>query len=263
MSSQRERHPIDADGRLIGPWFFAESLKPGSLVLSEQESQHAVGSRRLHPNDPLTLFDGRGGLAQACIVGADKRARKIEVRVETIVRHDPPAPTLTLVTAAPKGPRQSTLVEKCTELGADRIVFATFERSIAQISETARSKLARTAIEACKQSRRPFVPTVETTNSIDEALAARSASGRDRRYIADPQSDAPSLAAALCEPSDADVCVLVGPEGGFSEDERARITALGVRCVQLGPHILRIETAAIAVTAIWAAQRPRADGIAT
>ena len=161
----------------------------------------------------------------------------------------PPAePRLVVVQALPKGERAELAVELLTELGADEIVPWAAARSIAQWhgprGEKALAKWRRTAAEAAKQSRRPGCRRSRALASTAD-VAARLAAGRG--LVLHEDAAEPLASAAL--PDSGDVVVVVGPEGGITDDELAAFTAAGARPVRLGDPVLRTSTAGAAALA--------------
>jgi 16S rRNA (uracil1498-N3)-methyltransferase len=146
--------------------------------------------------------------------------------------------------ALPKGDRQKWLVEKLTELGCARLVPLVTTRGVAEATPAAIERLGRAAIEACKQCGRTTLPEITPPATLAAVLAARDPNTVS--LVADPSGEA--LGPLLAGHAGA-VLALVGPEGGFTAEELAVAEAAGCRRVSLAPHILRVETAAIAVTA--------------
>jgi 16S rRNA (uracil1498-N3)-methyltransferase len=247
------------------PWFYCPNLQCGAIVLDDAEMRHALHSRRLRAGDTLTLFDGAGRVGQARIlpgIGATGERGSTDLRraarrppaalaVDAIDEIPPSGRTLSLIVPACKGPRLDWLVEKCTELGATRLVLAEFERSVVHAGAQHVEKLRRTAIEACKQSRRAWLPQIETATG----LPAASARGPNAALlIAHLEEGAPSLAEWLARhgPEAHELAVVIGPEGGLAPAEIEVLRAAGAQVVRLAEHVLRIETAAIAVAGNWA-----------
>lgn len=252
-------------------WFFHERLEIGEIELADEESRHALGSHRLRPGDALVLFDGAGRVADATMCptagrsGRQRRSDAARVRVSHIRLIPEPSRVLVLVVAVCKGPRLSWMVEKCAELGVTAIVLTQFEWSVVDPSDTRLEKLDRVALEACKQCHRPWLPRIESRESLTAALRSSSS---DRLLVADPGegsktpfsllgaahlSAGASGSAASREPATQSTrtSVVIGPEGGFSPRELEACLAAGAERMNLGAQILRIETAAIAVAAIW------------
>jgi 16S rRNA (uracil1498-N3)-methyltransferase len=143
------------------------------------------------------------------------------------------------------------MIEKATELGAARIVPVVAARTEKGLDRAAHKRLERwrrIGMEASQQSRRAHLPEVSEPVNLTEALAISAT----HRYALDENPAAPPLAAALPprrNPGDS-VALLIGPEGGWTEEEREEFTSAGWRPVSLGPLILRAETAAIAALAV-------------
>jgi 16S rRNA (uracil1498-N3)-methyltransferase len=244
------------------PWFYCPALHCGEIELDAAEARHVRQSRRLRAGDALTLFDGVGHVGEGVLLGepddlsaTDKRRRTrpgaTRVLISSVEEVPPTSRALTLIVSGCKGARLDWLVEKCTELGVSRLILADFERSVVRLNPGHVEKLRRTAIEACKQCRRARLPEIATGMSLPDACAAR---GADPLLVAHPSPDAPTLADRLRDgyPHTREVAVVIGPEGGLTDDELNMLRAAGGEIVRLTAHILRVETAAIAVAAWWA-----------
>ena len=156
-------------------------------------------------------------------------------------------PRLVVVQALPKGDRGELAVEMMTELGVDEIVPWAASRSITQWDGGPRGAKAhvrwqRTAQEAAKQSRRAWVPEVAALASTS-SVSARLAGG----LVLHEAAAVPLASVAL--PVSGELVIVVGPEGGISEDELARFTAAGATAVRLGAAVLRTSTAGAAALA--------------
>jgi 16S rRNA (uracil1498-N3)-methyltransferase len=188
---------------------------------------------RLRPGDELTVGDGAGRWRR-CRFGPVVEADD-DVEVEP-----PPAPAITVAFALTKGERPEWTVQKLTEVGVDRIVPFVSARSVVRWDEAKAARnaerLRRVAREAAMQSRRAFLPVVEDVAEFADVVARTGA------VLSSPDGSAPDLART---------CLLVGPEGGWSDDE----LALGPARVALGPTVLRAETAALAGAVLLAGLR--------
>lgn len=246
------------------PRFYSRALHPGEVTLDEAEARHARASRRLRPGDELELFDGRGRVGFGRIVAENAPSRghlatrtdgrdAVTVHVERILLTQPPIRTLTLIVPGCKGERLEWMVEKCTELGASRLEFAAFQRSVVSPGETRIDKLRRVAIEACKQSRRAWLPEIAAGAALPDLLHEPR---RGALLLADPDETAQPLAgwlhahAVQANP----LTVVIGPEGGLAAEELEMLRGAGAQIVRLAEHILRIETAAVCAAANWAAR---------
>ncbi|HSW45280.1 MAG TPA: RsmE family RNA methyltransferase, partial [Phycisphaerae bacterium] len=165
------------------PRFHVADLTGPETELPEAEARHALGSRRLSAGDVVILFDGRGREAFARIIAGD--TRRMKASIERVNEFPRPRPALTLGFATPKGPRQDTLIEKCTELGVTAIQPIETARSVAGASAHRIDKWQRTTVEAAKQAGLawlpecrdllPFSAVLAQTPSFDLTLIALSA----------------------------------------------------------------------------------------
>jgi 16S rRNA (uracil1498-N3)-methyltransferase len=216
----------------------------GRVVLTGDEARHLVRVLRGQVGDDVVVFAGEGIEWSAKIT----RLGRDEAELETgPARHDPPSvgPALSIAVALPKGERQKWLVEKLTELGAAQLIPLETERGVAEATPAACERLRRGVIEACKQCGRNRLMAIGEPRSVATALADMPPDSRV--VIADPGGislDPRGLAANATS-----LLAIVGPEGGFTAAEIAAAEQAGAIRVGLGPHILRIETAAIALAA--------------
>ena len=203
-------------------------------VLDPDDRHHLERVLRVGAGDLITVADGRGGW-RPCRFGAE-----LEPSGE-IVFEPPPAPQVTVAFTVVKGDRPEWTVQKLTELGVDVIVPMHAERSvvrwIGERGERHVARLRRVAREAAMQSRRSRLPMVEPVASFAEVVA------RPEARLAAPGGRPPRIG---------DSVVLIGPEGGWSDAERAA----GVPAIGLGPTVLRAETAAVAAAVLLTALRP-------
>jgi 16S rRNA (uracil1498-N3)-methyltransferase len=192
---------------------------------------------RLGQGSELLVFDGRSGEWLARI--ADARKKRMSLSVERQTREAEAMPDLWLAFAPVKRARTDWLVEKATELGAARLLPVITQRTIAERVKLER--LEAIAIEAAEQCGLTVLPEIAEPIALKQLLAARD---RERRlYFADEQGG--EAAAEAFEPGPA--LLLTGPEGGFTDEERAAIRAApNAVAISLGPRILRAETAALA-----------------
>ncbi|HEX7043097.1 MAG TPA: RsmE family RNA methyltransferase [Burkholderiales bacterium] len=216
----------------------------GDVVLAGPQAHH-VSVQRLRPGDAIALFDGRGTIARGHIAALGRA----EVRVEIARREraPPPAPRIDLYSAIPKGDRQAVLLDMATQLGVARFVPVRWQRSVVEAGDRAPERWFRICIEACKQSRRAYVPELSPPVGLEEAIAGARADGA-RLVLAHPGGDAAPLGTLDVERTGR-YALFVGPEGGLIESEVERLRAHGATLVRLGDSILRIETAGVALIA--------------
>lgn len=239
--------------------FWCDSIAVGEQTLDETETRHARTSLRMEAGDCMTLLDGRGHIGHALVLPdtADrKRDARLPVRIERVESVAPPPRRLTLIVAACRGERMDWLVEKCTELGVDRLWIATFERSVANPGDGRLERFERLIRQACKQCFRAWLPDLRGNVTLPSAIDAWTKQSGDRLLVAHPDPAAMALGAALrAAPNESrETAVIIGPEGGLSGDELSALLGRGAHCVRLARHVLRVETAAVATASIWADQ---------
>lgn len=234
------------------PLFYSEQLaEPGAtLLLTGDEARHAAAARRLQDGDTLWLFDGHGGIARATLQRVVARGRTLELRIEERRTEPPPRPGLHLACALPKGDRQQVLLDMATQLGMTRFTPLDCARSVVKPGANSPARWRKICLEACKQSRRLHLPTIEAGSTLPD-VARRAAAEGSQMWLAHPAAQAVSVTAALNQQEN-DVTLLVGPEGGFTQAEMEQAVAAGARPLTLGASILRIETAAVALVAAFA-----------
>jgi 16S rRNA (uracil1498-N3)-methyltransferase len=234
------------------PLFYSEQLaEPGAtLLLTGDEARHAAAARRLHDGDTLWLFDGHGGIARATLRRIAARGRTLELRIEERRSEPPPRPALHLACALPKGDRQQVLLDMATQLGMTRFTPLDCARSVVRSGANSPARWRKICLEACKQSRRLYLPAIEASSTLPDVTRSAVAEA-SQVWLAHPAAQAVSITAAINQPVN-DVTLLVGPEGGFTEAEMEQALAAGARPLMLGASILRIETAAVALVAAFA-----------
>ncbi|MEW9547986.1 16S rRNA (uracil(1498)-N(3))-methyltransferase [Nonomuraea sp. NPDC050783] len=238
------------------PVFIAPELGDGpELTLDGPEGRHAASVRRLRAGERADLTDGAGRVAE-CVV---REAFKDALRLDVLRRYEvaAPRPRLTVVQALPKGDRGELAVEMMTEAGVDVIVPWQAARSITQWKGDKVAKgLHRwrsTAREAGKQARRFHLPEVAepaTTARVEKLLAGAALALVLHEEAAEPLS-------GVGLPAAGDIVMVVGPEGGVSEEELDRFRAAGALPVLLGPTVLRTSTAGVAAAAVLLARTGR------
>jgi 16S rRNA (uracil1498-N3)-methyltransferase len=217
----------------------------GEIEITGQAYQHLFRAKRLRVGDELRVVDGEGR-ARRGVIGRVDRARGV-VALAAAVPTREPAARIELWVAPPKPDRAAWLVEKATEIGAVAIRFVASERA-ARESFGAHQilRLHRIAIAAVEQCGRSVVPEVSGVHPLDKRLAELEAA--PRRAVA---LDVGAPSGRLADAGEAgDAILLVGPEGGWSDDERHRFAAAGIALAGLGERVLRVETAAIVACAL-------------
>ena len=225
--------------------FFLADLRPNELAILEgDEAHHLARVRRLASGDVVELFDGKGLAVRSEIVEVRKSA--VTLRPLEILPVPAEPAQLTLAVAVPKGERFGWLVEKAVEVGVARLVPILAERSTVDPRGSKLERLRRTVLESSKQCGRSRLMTLEDPRRFDDYLAAERAS---RRFFAHPGAAA-ILSVLATGDARSPAAVLIGPEGGFTEEEAARAGSAGWTPVGLGVTIMRIETATLAAAAL-------------
>lgn len=226
----------------------------GRLVLGPEEARHLARVRRVVVGETVEVFDGQGSGFRAEVLAIERD--RVELGVGEVVPDRVAPRVLTLATAVPKGDRFDWLVEKATELGVARLVPLVTERSTVDPRGTKLDRLRRSVVEACKQSGRNRLLTIDEpirwVAFLDDDPGSR---GEAARLVAHPGGEP---IAAPPRSATGGLVLAVGPEGGFTDMEIAAARERGWRIAGLGATLLRIETAALAGAAILLA--PGAEG---
>ena len=229
--------------------FFVDRIAHGEAALGGEDARHLATVLRAHPGQIYELSDSRSVyLAEIVEVAGDR----VRFRVLEPVAQFPPPVRVTLLASLIKFDRFEWLVEKATELGVEAVIPIAAARSEKGLWEAARKRgerWRRIARESSQQSRRASLPAIHQPARL-ESLAADNFC---YRYVLDEAPGAPQLGKVLPpagarRPEDT-VAVLIGPEGGWTEQERGALASAWTP-VSLGGLILRAETAAVAALAV-------------
>jgi 16S rRNA (uracil1498-N3)-methyltransferase len=212
-----------------------------SVDLDAGQANYLGNVMRLGEGAEILLFDGHSGEWLARIVEAGRK--RMTLTVERQTRPPETIPDVWLAFAPVKRAQTDWLVEKATELGAARLIPVITQRTIAERVKLER--LESIAIEAAEQCGRTRLPGISEPVALKALLAAERP-----LYFADETGGEPAASAFRAGPA----LLLVGPEGGFTDDERAMIRAAPhAVAISLGPRVLRAETAALAALAAYMA----------
>ncbi len=224
--------------------FVRQALDAGvDVELDASQANYLGNVLRLGIGAEVLLFDGLSGEWAACI--ADSGKKRMRLRTVRKTKEPESVPDVWLAFAPVKRAQTDWLVEKATELGVARLMPIVTRRTIAERVKL--DRLESIAIEAAEQCGRTRVPHIlepmRLATFLDELDPAR------RLYFADEGGG--EAAASVFKEGPA--VILVGPEGGFAEEERAFIRGAGAAPLSLGPRILRAETAALAALSVYMA----------
>lgn len=233
---------MDAKIRL----YVDQPLAPGQAVpLSEGQAHYLTGVMRLTAGAAVLLFNGRDGEWRATLANAGKRGAIAVADSQTKPLHLPP--DLWLLFAPIKKARTDFIVEKAVELGVARILPVQTRHTNSE--RIRQDRLQAHAVEAAEQCGATCVPEVADLQPLDKLLARWPGDRRiywcDETALGQPATLTPAIGPAA---------ILIGPEGGFSAEESARLRARpNVTPLSLGPRILRADTAAVAALTLWQA----------
>ena len=233
---------------MTAPHFFADDVSGDRVTLSRDDSRHALRVLRLRPGEAVTIADGAGSIVEATVgdgtdvLVAEVTARRMEERSR---------PEIHVAQAIPKKGKLDLVVQKLTELGVASVRLFAGDRSIPRWEtgkgEAQAGRLRDVARQAAMQSRRAWLPAVLAPVSADEVAL-------DGPAFVLHETAATRLTEALPDESPASLTIVVGPEGGLTEQEVSGFAGRGAVAVTLGPAILRTETAALAAVAIVSAR---------
>jgi 16S rRNA (uracil1498-N3)-methyltransferase len=232
------------------PVFLADRavLESDVVVLSGAEGRHAATVRRLRPGERADVGDGVGLVAECAVARYGTGGLELTVLARREVPR--PDPAITVVQAIPKGDRGELAVDEMTEVGVDRIVPWAAARCVpvwqGARGERSLAKWRLTAREAAKQSRRAWIP--EVTDVATARQAAQLIAKAARAIVLEP--GAVDSLGRLSLPESGDLLVVVGPEGGITDEESAAFRAAGATACRLGPTVLRTSTAGTVAAAI-------------
>ncbi|MEA9564481.1 MULTISPECIES: 16S rRNA (uracil(1498)-N(3))-methyltransferase [unclassified Xanthomonas] len=218
------------------------------VTLPEESANHLLRVLRLREGDACILFNGDGSDYHARITVAGKReARALVERAEALSNESPLR--ITLLQGIARGEKMDLILQKATELGVAAIVPVNAERTEVKLDAARMEKRIAhwrsVVVSACEQSGRARVPTVAAPLGLQEA--AQASDPQARRLTLDPQGE--HRLSTLSADVEQGLIVAIGPEGGWSPRDRATLAAAGFTGLQLGPRILRTETAGLAAIA--------------
>ena len=217
-----------------------------AIALNADQAHYLFGVMRLGPGAGVLLFNGRDGEWRASVAQAGKRAGVLTCDRQTRPQQNPP--DLWLLFAPIKKARTDFIVEKAVELGAGRIIPVQTQHTNAE--RIRQDRLQAHAVEAAEQCEGTFVPPVDDLQALDKVLASWPAN----RRLLWCNEHLTGAATVLSGQEPGPWAILIGPEGGFSEREQARLAAMPqVVQASLGPRILRADTAAVAAITLWQA----------
>jgi 16S rRNA (uracil1498-N3)-methyltransferase len=224
-------------------YFLNGDLILGKIRISGTEAHHLIHVMRTAIGELVEVFDGRGNSARGTVVELGRNEALIEAGE---VHHTTRPAGPVIIAAVPKGDRFRWLVEKATELGVSRLIPVTTELSVVAPRESKLEKQEQTVVAACKQSGRNWLMQVDPLRTLDQAV--EECRNANLKFVADPSGKFFSARDISTEETPVFV---IGPEGGLTSSEVERLESRGYERIRLGPTMLRIETAAIALAGGW------------
>jgi len=230
--------------------FVRGDLRPNQVLQLDVDQTRYVGRvLRLRAGDAIAVFNGEAGEFAATISSLDRTSAEITVGVALETSTESPL-KVHLVQGVSRGDRMDFIVQKATELGVKRLSPVLTEFGVVKLDQARAAKRRehwqKIAESACEQSGRIRPPLVDEPLSLKSWLGAKT---RDADVDLILRPDATTLLASLQVPK-TEICLLIGPEGGFSNLEYDDASVAGFTAVSLGPRVLRTETAAIAAVAV-------------
>ena len=230
------------------PRFFTTNINGSRALIESDDARHITKSLRMHVGDSITLCDAAGldYYGEISAISPDI----VEVNIlQTLPSPGEPKAKITLYQALPKSDKLEFIVQKAVELGVSEIVPTLTSRCVSRPDEKSMAKkierLNRTALEAAKQSGRGIIPVV--SHLMEFTYAINSMKHTPLPILCYEDASVPLREAlGLDSPR---IALMIGPEGGFSEDEVNTAQVAGVHIVSLGTRILRCETAPICALA--------------
>lgn len=212
-----------------------------AMTLRGPEAHHLRDVLRVKPGAEVEAFDGRGSVAHGRVSGVSREGVMLELGEPRRSAVEPDS-RVTVAVALLKGDKLADVIRRCTELGVNRFVLLkTQHADVTDLSDAKRLRLLRVAEEATRQSGRALVP------SVDGPVPLKELAWDGTALVADPR------AARALTPSDLpapDVTLVTGPEGGLAAAEVDALVDRGAVALNLGPRILRAETAPVALCAV-------------
>lgn len=235
-------------------FFCSQSLAIGLQIDLPEAVAHHVNVVRMAPGDAVTLFNGEGGEYTAVLDTVEKRRASATIKAHT--RHEVELPyAITLAQALPEGAKMDWIIEKAVELGVAAVQPLAARRCVVKLSgDRAEKKLAHwqgVITSACEQSGRNRLAHLAPVDEFKDWIVQQD---MHRRVILTPRATQSLADWARHQPPQA-LTIMVGPEGGFTDEEENTAMAHGALALSMGPRILRTETAALAalagLTAAW------------
>lgn len=231
--------------------FFEPDSETGDFLigLDETESNHLLKVLRLNKGDLVEALDGQGGIYFTEIYNLDRKKTQLKILDQKFVPRE--RPQFRMAVAMPKGNRWEDMIRPLTELGVAQMTPILSERSEYQYTDkkmqTKFQKWKRIAIDACKQSGNPWLPTFDLPEKFSSFLQNIEIG---ETVLFGTLSESSRASKKIKCKNENKLTVLIGPEGGWSDDEEKKSIQCGLFPFSLGTHALRVENAAVVGLAV-------------
>ncbi len=222
--------------------FYEKRIKEGVKVLSEEESRHCTQVLRHNSGDEILIFDGNGGKHRAKLNEVSKKSCSFEI-IESEIEPRKKFYTHLAIAPTKNADRMEWMVEKLGEIGVDELSFIQTQHSERKHLRT--DRLEKKTISAMKQSGNPFKLQINEMMDFNKFIDQTTA---DQNFIAHVKPSHPYFGDATNNSNK--ICILIGPEGDFSEQELNLAMEKGFTPISLGNNTLRTETAGFAACCI-------------
>ena len=231
-------------------FFNKNDISRGQVQLFGEDEKHIKTVLRAREGEEITLCDGEG-MDYQCRIASLERGVLLDILSKEVCETEPKV-KITLYQGLPKADKMELIIQKCVELGVDRIVAVSTERAIVKLDKKEAKKLERwqkIAESAAKQSGRGKIPEIgQQVLKFKEAVA--EAKELDGAIIPNEKEQETGIRQFVQAFKGESIGVFIGPEGGFAEEEIALAQENGITSITLGKRILRTETAGMTTTAI-------------
>jgi len=227
------------------PCFYVPDLNKTTenICITDEEFHHIVHVRRKKVGDCLALTNGNGLLADTIITEIGKKY--LSIAIKNTKEIEASQPKIAVAFSLLKSKHDNLVIEKLTELGVKEFFPLITDRSVRKISTNTTEKFRKAAVAAIKQCDNAFLPEINQPQEIEEALKQITNSGFSI-LVALETGKRTGLKDALTRMPDKNICIIIGPEGGFSPQEIELFAQRKLPAITLGNHIMRAETASIA-----------------
>lgn len=214
----------------------------GRFIISGEEYHHLTKVRRLKQNDIISITNGQGLLASSKIIEINKKEAVIEII--SIREEKKSEPLLAIAFSLLKNKNDHMIIEKLTEMGIKEFFPIVTERSVRQPNKNILDKFVKVAIAAIKQSDNAFLPSIHSVKDLRKLIEELEHS--EYEIMVASESEKNEYLYSKLEKSDRKkICIIIGPEGGFSKSEQDYFEDNNISTITLGNHVVRAETAAI------------------